>query len=58
MNPNDVTTEVQVKTSSLCHVDRVWLPMTIALLAVAGLVGTVGVTIVATVILRTTTTSI
>ncbi len=44
--------EVQVKTPGINYARQSWLPITLGLVAVAGIVGTVGVTVVAAVVLN------
>ena len=47
--------QVIVKTSLFSDPSRVWLPITLGLLVIAGIIGTIGVTVV-TVLARATTT--
>ena len=49
--------EVQVKTSWFNRIRQSWLAISIGLIAIAGVLGTIGVTVVALVVLRQTTTT-
>jgi hypothetical protein len=55
-NTESVLSQVQVKTSPFNRVRQSWLALTLGLIAIAGVIGTVGVTIVA-LVPRPTTTS-
>ncbi len=54
-NLSSLSSEVQVKTSLFNRVHQSWLAITLGLIAIAGVLGTVGVTVVALVVLRHTT---
>jgi hypothetical protein len=49
--------EVQVKTSFVNRARKSWLAITISLIAIGGILGTVGATVVALIVLRQTTTT-
>jgi len=54
---HNISSKVPVKTSLFSHGRHSWLTIVVFLIAVAGIVGTVGISIVTFVILRPTTLS-
>jgi hypothetical protein len=53
----DISSEVSVKTSLLSHARCSWLTIAMSLIAVGGILGTIGIPVVSFVILRPTTLS-
>ncbi len=53
----DISSEVPVKTSLLSHARCSWLTIVMSLIAVGGILGTIGIPVVSFVILRPTTLS-
>jgi hypothetical protein len=57
LNSDSSLSQVQVKTSPFNRIHQSWLPITLGLIAIAGVIGTVGVTVVALAVHRQTTTT-
>jgi hypothetical protein len=53
----DISSEIPVKTSLLSHARCSWLTIVMSLIAVGGILGTIGIPVVSFVILRPTTLS-